>query len=136
MTAFSHTLRVRYHECDAQGIVFNANYLAYHDVAITELWREAFGSWTGFVAHAGVDMVVAEARVRYLAPLRFDEEVELLVSVKKLGTTSVELASRFERDGERVAEVELRYVVVDPKSHAKTPIPDAVRARLSKYEAE
>ena len=39
---FSHRLRVRYGECDAQGIVFNANYLAYVDVALTELWREAF----------------------------------------------------------------------------------------------
>ena len=53
---FRHSLRVRYHECDPQGIVFNANYLAYHDIAVTELWREAFGSWDGFVAEHGVEM--------------------------------------------------------------------------------
>ena len=41
---FRHRLRVRYHECDPQGIVFNANYLAYADIAITELYRDAFGS--------------------------------------------------------------------------------------------
>ena len=40
-----HQLRVRYGECDAQGIVFNANYVAYFDVAITELWRDTVGPW-------------------------------------------------------------------------------------------
>ena len=41
--SFVHELRVRYGECDPQGIVFNANYLLYFDVAFTELWREAVG---------------------------------------------------------------------------------------------
>ena len=39
-----HVLRVRFGECDPQGIVFNAHYVAYFDVALTELWREALGS--------------------------------------------------------------------------------------------
>jgi acyl-CoA thioesterase FadM len=32
---FEHPLRVRYGECDPQGIVFNANYLLYFDVVFT-----------------------------------------------------------------------------------------------------
>jgi acyl-CoA thioester hydrolase len=130
---FRHRLRVRYHECDQQGIVFNAHYLAYHDIAITELWREAFGSWTGFVADSGVDMVVAEARVRYLAPARFDEEIDVLVTVGKLGTTSVTIVSQLERAGDPIAEVEVRYVVVDPETHSKTAIPQATRETLQAY---
>ena len=48
MPAFVHELRVRYGECDPQGIVFNANYLAYFDHTVTELWRaSAIGSWDG-----------------------------------------------------------------------------------------
>jgi acyl-CoA thioester hydrolase len=130
---FRYRLRVRYHECDAQGIVYNANYLTYHDIAITELWREAFGSWNTFVADSGVDMVVAEANVRYLAAARFDDEIDLLVTVPKLGTTSVTIASRLERGGDAIAEVELRYVVVDPGTHAKTAIPQPVRDALQPY---
>ena len=75
---FRHSLRVRYHECDPQGHVFNANYLAYADIAITELYREAFGSWEVPMDEHGLDMVVAEANARYLAPLRFDEEIDLV----------------------------------------------------------
>jgi len=39
MPDFVHELRVRYGECDPQGIVFNANYLSYFDITVTELWR-------------------------------------------------------------------------------------------------
>jgi acyl-CoA thioester hydrolase len=130
---FHHRFRVRYHECDPQGIVFNANYLTFHDMSVTELWREAFGSWTGFVAESGLDMVVAEARITYLAPLRFDDEVDARVAVRHLGTTSVVIGTRFECGGARAAEVEARYVVVDPETHAKKPIPDDVRETLDRY---
>lgn len=49
---FAHRLRVRYAECDAQGVVFNAHYLTYLDVSITELWRAAFGSYAAMVDRA------------------------------------------------------------------------------------
>ena len=29
---FRHRIRVRYNECDPQGLVFNANYLTYFDI--------------------------------------------------------------------------------------------------------
>ena len=65
--AFVHRLRVRYHECDAQGVVFNANHFAYFDVALTELWRAAFGSY-GAMLEQGLDLVVAEVTARFRRP--------------------------------------------------------------------
>ena len=50
MPDFVHELRVRYGECDPQGIVFNANYLSYFDITVTELWRATeLGSWQAMV---------------------------------------------------------------------------------------
>jgi acyl-CoA thioester hydrolase len=132
---FRHRLRVRFHECDPQGIVFNANFLAYADIVITELYREAFGSWGEAMAGTGVDMVVAEANVRYLAPVRFDEELDLVASVTRLGTTSTTTLVSVERDGAVVAEVTLRHVVVDATERTKAPIPDALRAGLERFAA-
>lgn len=128
---FSHRLRVRYGECDPQGVVFNAHYLAYFDIAMTELWRE-LGGYEAMV-DGGVDMVVAEARVRYLAPLRFDDEAELVVRAIRLGTTSITTELAIERGGERVAEGELRHVFVDPSRGEAAPIPEPVRAGLARY---
>ena len=75
---FVHELRVRYGECDPQGIVFNANYLLYFDVAFTELWREAVGPWLEMVER-GFDAVVAHADIDFRAPARYDDVLSLPV---------------------------------------------------------
>ena len=72
----------------------------------------------------GIDMVVAEANVRYFAPLHFDEEVELVASVTRIGTTATTTLIGIERGGETVAEVTLRHVFFDPETRTKAPIPD------------
>ncbi|CAN5595378.1 thioesterase family protein [soil metagenome] len=130
--AFRHTLRVRYAECDPQGIVFNGNYLHYFDIAVTELYREAIGGWSEIQAH-GVDAVVAEATVRYLKPLRFDDEVDLVAAVEHTGDRSMMLAMAIERDGATCAEGTLRYVFIDADAGAKATIPAAVREALAPY---
>lgn len=133
MSAFRHPLRVRFHECDPQGIVFNANFLAYADIAITELYRQAFGSWSQVMEAGEIDMVVAEANVRFFAPLHFDEEIELVARVTNMGTTSITTAVAMERDGITAAEVTLRHVVVDEKKRTKAPITDWLREGLDPY---
>jgi acyl-CoA thioester hydrolase len=135
MAPFRHRLRVRYSECDQQNIVFNGHYLFYFDLAITELWREALGPYQEMIERHGVDMVVAEARIRYLEPLRFDEEFDLVAEVRRLGTTSMVTALSTDRDGTVTAEGEMRHVFVKPGTHEKAPIPDAVRAGLAPYAA-
>ncbi len=127
---FRHRLRVRYNECDPQGVVFNANYLTYFDITITELWRE-LGGYQAMV-DAGGDMVVAEARLRYLGPLRFDDEFETVARVTRLGETSITTELVVERGGEPIAEGELRHVFIAPGGE-KSPIPDGVRAGLERF---
>jgi acyl-CoA thioester hydrolase len=128
---FRHTLRVRYNECDPQGVVFNANYLTYFDLLVTELWRE-LGGYSEMV-EAGQDLVVAEATVRYRAPLRFDDEFDGVVRVATLGETSMVIAFALEREGELCAEGENRYVFIGSGGQGKTPIPPALRRGLERY---
>jgi len=133
-TEFHHRLRVRFAECDPQGIVFNSRYLEYFDIAITELWRETIGPYQEATERLGIDLVVAEARIRYLAPLRFDEEFDLVVSLARLGTTGITTAIAIERvDGVRVAEGEIRHVVVRFGGIEKAAIPAELRAALEPY---
>lgn len=131
---FRHRLRVRWSECDPQGVAFYPHYLAWFDLAMTELWRATVGPFGEMIA-AGTDMVVAEARVRYLASARFDEEVDVAATITRLGETSMTTALAVERggDGARLAEGELRHVFVDASSFAKRAIPDEVRAALARY---
>jgi acyl-CoA thioester hydrolase len=129
---FSHSLRVRYNECDPQGVVFNAHYLTYFDLTMTELWRE-LGGYQAMV-DAGVDMVVAEARVLYRSPLRFDEEFEACAEIARLGETSMTTHIRLACDGRRVAEGELRHVFVESGGGSTASIPEPIRAGLARYQ--
>ena len=129
-----HRLRVRYAECDMQGIVFNGNYVVYFDTVITELWREVAGSWDDMVA-SGTDMVVAEVRVRFRSPARFDDELDIAAAITRLGTTSITTRMEVRRAGEEglLAEGELRHVFVDPETKAKKAMPAELRPALERY---
>ncbi|MGI8596218.1 MAG: acyl-CoA thioesterase [Thermoleophilaceae bacterium] len=132
---FVHRLRVRYGECDAQGVVFNAHYVMYFDVALTELWREAIGPYTAMI-ESGTDMVVAEARVRYLAPAGFDDELEVGVEVTRLGTTGMSTRMTVRHDELVVVEGEMRHVFIDPATKLKKPMPDDVRRGLERHAVD
>lgn len=130
MSVFVHRLRVRYSECDQQGVVFNGHYLFYYDNAITEMWRHRIGPYQETVTR-GYDIVVAEATLRYRSSARFDEVVDIAMPVAHLGNTSMVIRPEF-RVGERlVADGEVRHVFVDPSTLVKKPMPDDIRAALS-----
>jgi len=129
---FAHPLRARYGECDPQGIVFNANYFAYFDVAMTELWRAAMGSYSAMIER-GVDMVVADASARFLGAARFDDELQLEVSITRLGTTACTTKHRLLRDGEVLVEGSMRHVFVDAQTLRKLEIPQWLRDSLSPW---
>lgn len=129
--AFRHELRVRLNECDAQGIVFNANYLVYFDVSMTEWFREAIGSYAALVER-GTDLVLAETRVVYRAPALADDLLCVELAPSYFGTTSMRVEGRVLRDGQLLAEGEMRYVAIDPATKRKKPNDD-VRAALERY---
>lgn len=134
---FRHRLRVRWSECDLQGVVFYPHYLAYLDHTVTELWREAIGPYTEMIPAHGVDMVVAEAGMRYRDSARFDDELDISATVTRLGETSITTEFRIERvaDGALLTEGELRHVFVDPADLTKSPMPEQVRAGLERFTA-
>ena len=127
-----HRLRVRYGECDLQGIVFNAHYLTYFDTSMTELWRAAYGSYHAMLDR-GIDIVLAEVQLRFRTPARFDDELALSVSVTHLGQTSVLTRHEARCGADLVAEGDLRHVLVDLKTLAKMPIPDWGREGLERF---
>ena len=129
---FRHQLRIRYGECDPQGVVFNANYLAFFDVILTEFWREAVGDYSAMVEQ-GADMVVAESRIRFASPAGFDDLLDFELTVSRLGNTALS-TSIDARVGDRlVVQGEMRHVFIDPATKAKRVMPESIRGALEPY---
>ena len=97
MEPFRFRLRVRYNECDAQGIVFNARWGDYVDIALTEYGRALFGA--ADVAATGLDWRLVKQTTEWDAPARFDDVLDIRVRTLRIGTTSFALG--FELDPRR-----------------------------------
>jgi acyl-CoA thioester hydrolase len=135
---FFWAARVRYAEIDAQGVVFNGNYLAYFDTAITEYIRALpYKYGLGGDKAAGTDFHIVKATVEYKAPIRFDDDIEVGVRTARLGRTSIvyQLAI-FPKGREAVLSTgEVIWVNTDLAAHKSAPLPEALIAAVKKREA-
>lgn len=131
---FSTRIRVRWSEVDPQSVVFNARYLDYADIAVTEYWRaiRAAGYWNGDM----LEYHVAKAEVLFKKPIKGDEEIDLLVRTSRFGTTSMTtLVEIHGADADDLrAAIELVAVHIDLSDHRPRPIPDSVRRALMTFD--
>jgi acyl-CoA thioester hydrolase len=116
--------KVRYSDTDAQGIVFNANYLRYFDDTITDYF-DAIGLTPAEFTGSGHDIVLAHAEVDYLGPARIGDVLVTGTRVAAIGTTSVrfDVETRNEATGSVVVRGELVQVIVDATTFQKKPVP-------------
>jgi acyl-CoA thioester hydrolase len=128
---FRYYLRVRYQECDAQHVVFNARYSDYADLACFEFLRAALPRPTDAM-DGTFELQTARQVIEWKAPARFDDVLEVSAWVARIGTTSFTLSTEMRRAGEPalLATTETTYVHVDPKTFSKRPIEPAMRAAL------
>lgn len=132
-----HRFRVRYSEGDQQGVVFNARYLDYGDIAVTEYWR-AVGF--RFVGADAMEFHVARAEVDYKKPIYPDEMIDLWTRTERLGNSSMTVLTEIHgandegRDDLRAVIREVQ-VHVDLAEHRPMPIPDAVKDRFVAFDA-
>ena len=129
---YSHetTVRVRYAETDRMGVVYYANYLVWCEVGRVELLR-ALGRSYAALEDEGVGLAVSEAKIRYLAPARFDDLVRIqttLTGVRSRAVTFDYLITHAE-SGSRFATAHTSLISIDPDGRI-TAIPAHFRAAL------
>ncbi|WP_417593707.1 acyl-CoA thioesterase [Parasphingorhabdus sp.] len=136
-------LRVRYAECDLQGIVFNAHYLAFADVGMTEYMRalvaadrprdenDMLGSFT---RHFGGDNWVRHADVDYRASAKADDLLDIAVRITRFGRTSYSLLVHLLRGDELLNVIKLTYVWFDPATQEVAPVSAKFIEAVSDFE--
>lgn len=75
--SFSTDLAVRFNETDAQGVVHNAVYLVWFEIARIDYLARFPGGYRGLVEQHGIDVTTVEAYVRYRAGCRFDDRLRV-----------------------------------------------------------
>ncbi len=127
---FRYYTRVRYQDCDAQHVVFNARYGDYVDLAVTEFLRATFPGRNPF--DGSLEIQVVRQLIEWKAPARFNAVLEIAVRVSRFGTTSftVSFELRIAGTADPIVTAELIYVTVDPETWKKRPLTSEERARL------
>lgn len=132
---FFHTLRVRWAEVDRQGVVFNANYFLYFDVANTEYWRAIGIDYPdGYVEKYGTDIFAVKATAEYQAPATYDDVLDIGCRVARVGRSSMRFVFGIFRGGEQITNGEVIYVNADATTRQSAAWPEPVRAAILRFE--
>ena len=131
---FSHDIRVRFAETDAQGIVHNSVYLVWFEVARIDYLARFRGGYPGLRAD-GIEALTIEAHVRYLAPARFDERLTIRVRCGELRGARFRFDYSVERSAETVADGSTLHACVDARTHRPTRVPSWLADEIATAEA-
>ena len=124
------SIRVRYAESDAMGIVHHAVYPVWMELGRSDLLRELGQSYAEWEKR-GVMMSVAALQVIYRAPARYDEMVEVRTRLREAGRRKVVFAYEVWREGIRLAEGESVHIVTGPDGRARV-MPEDLLGLLSR----
>ena len=137
---FSTPVRVRWQECDAQGIAFNGSYLGWLEVAQAEYFRNLGFSIYKVAAAGYFDSAVVKVTIEYKAPVRVDEMLDLRARVGRIGNTSLTLEVAIfpegdDADREPLTTIESVYVGFYADTGGTRPVPDAIRILVDGWES-
>jgi acyl-CoA thioester hydrolase len=131
-------MRARYAETDQMGVVYHANYFVWFEVGRVELLRQLGFSYRDMEQNDGCGIAVIDARCRYKAPVRFDDEVVVRTHLKYIRKSVMQFEYELVRadDGTLLAEGDTTHMVVG-REMKKVPLPEKyVRAFRSAMETE
>ena len=131
---FSTDLRVRYNETDAQGVVHNAVYLVWFEIARIAYLDQFPGGYKGLVED-GIEATTVESYVRYRAGCRFDDRLRVWAQARDVRGARFRFDYVIERDGEIVGDGWTTHACVDAKTLRPTRMPAALRERIEEIES-
>jgi len=107
--------RVRYAETDQMGVVYHANHFIWFEVGRVEFLRSIGFSYRDMEESDGCFIAVVDARCRYKAPARYDDEVVVRTHLKNVRESLVHFGYELVRasDGLLLAEGETTHIVTD-----------------------
>ena len=129
--AYRLSMRIYWEDTDAAGIVFYANYLKFFERARTEWLRSLGFEQERLRADAGIGFVVTETSLRYRAPARLDDVLDITVRVAHLGQASLAVAQEAWRAGRLLAEGSVRVGCVELGTFRPRRIPDDMLHQLA-----
>jgi acyl-CoA thioester hydrolase len=126
-TVCESRLRVRYAETDQMGVVYHANHFIWFEIGRVELMRQLGFTYRDMEREHECFIPVVDARCRYKAPARYDDEIIVRTHLKNVRESVIHFGYELVRasDGELLAEGETTHMILDAKMKASS-LPAAI----------
>jgi acyl-CoA thioester hydrolase len=118
-------VRVRYAETDQMGVVYHANHFVWFEIGRVELLRQLGFSYKDMEQQDNCFIAVVDARCRYKAPARYDDEIVVRTWLKNIRESVIHFGYELVRaeDQTILAEGETTHIVADAEMR-KTVLPE------------
>jgi acyl-CoA thioester hydrolase len=131
---FATDLTARFSETDAQGVVHNAVYLDWFEIARIDYLARFDGGYPG-LREQGYEATTVESYVRYRAPVRFADEVRIHARCGEVRGARFRFEYVLERDGEAVADGWTTHAVVSRETLRPTRMPAWLAEAIASAES-
>ncbi len=101
-------LHVYWEDTDAGGIVYYANYLKFTERARTDLLRGLEINQQGMMAKEGLNFVVRDCHIEYLAPAKMDDILEVQTTLSELKGATLKMRQNVLRGSQILVKSEVR----------------------------
>jgi acyl-CoA thioester hydrolase len=131
---FKASFRVEYVDTDATRTVYYGNYFRYFERAEEEFYRSLGFSFAGF-RERGLWLARVEAFCQYKKPARYDDLLEVEVSVEELKEKAIKLGFRVshKEGGDLLAFGHLVTVVADMRTDKARRVPADISEKLKPF---
>jgi len=134
MTRFVHRPTIRFFEADQQRVVYHMWYLAYFEDARNAMLGER-GASLRSLHTSGLDLQIVHYELDWLGPVRYEDDLAIVVEVSTIGTTSFTLSYTAVVGEAAAVTSRAVYVVVRRGEGQTVPVPQSLRAALRAGEA-
>ena len=118
-------LRVRYAETDQMGVVYHANHFIWFEIGRVDLMRQLGFSYRDLERDHACFIPVVDARCRYKAPARYDDEIIVRTHLRNVRESVIHFGYELVRadNNELLAEGETMHMILDSKMKP-APLPE------------
>ena len=128
--AFHWPVRVYWEDTDAGGVVYYANYLKFMERARSEWLRSQGFEQDVLRDEAGIVFVVRRVEIDYLSPARFNDQLEVSVSLHEVGRASLSLKQVLTREAIPLVSAQVTRACVDAKRFKPVKMPASILQSL------
>jgi acyl-CoA thioester hydrolase len=128
-------IKVRFNEIDAYQVAWHGHYVAWMEVGRNDL-AGRFGLNADDIAAEGFLAPVVVLELKFLRPTRFDDELRIRTSLKRMETATLEfVCAIIGPDGKKCARGKTVHTLTDKNGILQYSLPPVIRDRVERLLA-